>query len=69
MYISEKFLVDFYGKIRRSHTVLARSKLFEEKKIFFFQALNFLKKKCSVSLEKDFIFRSHIPNPNKVGWA
>ena len=36
MYISEKFLVDFYGKIRRSHTVLARSKLFEEKKKFFF---------------------------------
>ena len=36
MYISEKFLVDFYGKIRRSHTVLARSKLFEEKKNYFF---------------------------------
>ena len=43
-----RFLVDFCKKIRRAHTVLLRSKMQE--------AENFLKKKFSISLEKDFIF-------------
>ena len=47
-----KFLVDFCDKIRRALTVLARFKMKETQ--------NFLKKKFSVSLEKDFIFRFHI---------
>ena len=47
-----KFLVDFCDKIRRAHAVLAKCKMKE--------AQNFLKKKFSVLLEKDFIFRFHI---------
>ena len=47
-----KFLVNFCDKICRAHTVLARSKMQEKQ--------NFLKKKFSVSLEKDFIFGFHI---------
>ena len=44
--------MSFCGKIRRAHTVLARFKMQDKQ--------NFLKKKFSVSLEKDFIFRFHI---------
>ena len=48
----------FYYKVsseflqQEFHTVLAKSKMQEKQ--------NFLKKKTSVSLEKDFIFRFHI---------
>ena len=45
-----KFRVTFCHKIRRVHTVLARSKMYEE----------FLKKTFNILLEKDFIFRFHI---------
>ena len=44
--------MDFCNKNCRAHTVLERSKMLE--------AQNFLKKKFSVSLEKDFIFQFHI---------
>ena len=47
-----KFLVNYCDKIRIAHTVLARSKMWEKQ--------NFLKKKFSVSLERDFIFCFHI---------
>ena len=47
-----KFLVNYCDKIRIAHTVLARSKMWEKQ--------NFLKKKFSISLERDFIFCFHI---------
>ena len=52
-----KFLVDLCDKVCRAHTVLPRSKTQENQ--------NFLRKKFSVSLEKDFIFRFHILMPQK----
>ena len=48
----KKFLVNICGKIRRGHTVLARPKMQEKQ--------DFLKKKFSFSVEKDFIFCFHI---------
>ena len=47
-----KFLLNFCDKICRAHTVLARSKMQEKQ--------NFLKRKVSVSLEKDFIIYIYI---------
>ena len=43
--------VNICHKIRRTHKTLARSKMWEKQ--------NFLKKKLSISLEKDFIFCFH----------
>ena len=47
-----KFLVEFYDKICRDYTVLAKSKIQE--------AQNFREKKLCVSLEKDFVLCFHI---------
>ena len=47
-----KFLANFCDKIRRAHTVLARSKMQEKQ--------NILRRKFSVSLEKDSMFCFHI---------
>ena len=50
-FIIPKFLVDFCDKTRRTPTVVTKSKMWK--------AHNFLKKKISISLEKDFIFQFH----------